>query len=211
MAKAPKKYADKNRTIVTEEWQEWHHRQLALGEDNGYSHLLAAGVDPDTYIPGDKAIPEEGAWILIIEVPRNVAIDFEVPPLSMWRARSHELNSGGIEIAKGVKVWPQQAVIATPAGDLHLWPHEYMIATDPVSLVGDPDSTLHQLGGSPVLNEDHLFYLMSRGISQRDATLMLFDQITDQSFVYVTFPDWVTDLMYGMGQPIHRHIALNPR
>lgn len=210
--RAPKKYADKNRTIVTEEWQIWHRRQVALGEDQGYSHLLAAGVDPDTYIlPPEKVIPEEGAWILITEVPRGVALNFDVPPLSMWRARSHELNTGGIEIAKGVKVWPQQAVIATPAGDLHLWPHEYIVAKDPVGLVSDPDSSLHQLGGSPVLNDDHLFYLMSRGISRREATLLLFEQITDTSFVYVTFPDWVTDLMYGMGQSLSRHISLNPR
>ncbi|QDH91601.1 hypothetical protein QDA01_gp88 [Microbacterium phage Cinna] len=208
----PRKYADKNRTIITEEWQVWHQRQLALGEDNGWSTMLAAGVDPYTYMPEpERTIPEEGAWIIVVEVPRGVAIDFDVPPLSMWRARHHELNSGGVEIAKGVKVWPQQAVIATPAGDLHLWPHEYIVVKDPAGLVGDPDATLHQLGGSPVLNEDHMFYLMSRGISHREAVLLLFDQITDPSFVYVTFPDWAVDAMYGAGQPLHRHISLHPR
>ncbi|QHB37152.1 hypothetical protein QDA03_gp89 [Microbacterium phage Terij] len=213
MAKrAPRKYADKARTIVTEEWQAWHNRQVALGEDNGWSTLMAAGVDPHTYMPPpEQTIPEEGAWIIVVEVPRGVAIDFDVPPLSIWRARHHELNVGSIEIAKGVRVHPQQAIIATPAGDLHLWPHEYKVLSDPAGLIADEHAIIHQLGGSPVLNEDHMFYLQSRGIPHREAVLLLFEQITDPSFVYVTWPDWVVDEMYGAGQPLYRHIALNPR
>ena len=209
-ARAPRKYADKARTIVTEEWQAWHARQLATADDRAWRTLASAGYDPEMYFPDTKAIPEEGAWILVIEVPHTV-LAWEVPLLSMWRARHHELNSGGVEIAKGVKVWPQQAVIATPGGDLHLWPHEYIVVTDPVGLVGDPDSTLHQLGGTPVLSEDHLFYLQSRGIPHREAVMMLFEQITDQDFIYVTFPDWVVEAMTGVGRSLRRHMALNPR
>lgn len=209
MSRPPRKYADKDRTIVTEEWQEWHRDQLAKADDLAWTRL-PPGTDPAVYFPGDKAIPDEGAWVIVIEVP-HTALAWEVPLLSMWRARHHELNAGGVEIAKGVKVWPQQAVISTPAGDLHLWPHEYIVVTDPRGLVGDPDSTLHQLGGSPVLNEDHLFYLQSRGIAHRDAVLMLFDQITDQDFIYVTFPDWAVEAMAGVGRPLRRHMALNPR
>lgn len=209
VARPPKKYADKERTIVTEEWQAWHRDQLALADEMAYTQL-PPGTDPSTYFPGDKLIPEEGAWILVIEVP-HTALQFDVPLLSMWRARHHELNSGAVTIAKGVKAWPQQAVISTPGGDLHLWAHEYVVISDPRGLVGDPDTTLHQLGGSPVLNEDHLFYLQSRGIQHRDAVLMLFDQITDQDFIYATFPEWITSMLEGVGRSLRRHIQLNPR
>lgn len=71
-----------------------------------------------------KAIPEEGAWIIVVEEPyTELRSRFRIPELSMWRARPHELNSGALTIGSGreaVKVHPKQAIIATPGGDLHL-------------------------------------------------------------------------------------------
>lgn len=210
----PKKYADARRTKVTKEWLEWDKARREKLAMDGPMQLMSAGIDPAVYFPDehDAAIPEDGAWILILEEPHTVLREtFRVPLLSMWRARSHTLNSGGFTLQKGVKVFPQQAVIATPGGDLHLWPHEYRIVENPLALASDPDAELHALGGQPVLDEDELFYLMSRGIPHSEATMLLFDKIESLDFVYVTFPEWITNLLEGVGRPLHRHIALNPR
>ncbi|MFF2053782.1 hypothetical protein ACFVU2_19415 [Leifsonia sp. NPDC058194] len=211
---APKKYADDRRTQVTPEWLDWDEDRRAEAADEGWELAAAAGFDPAIYFPEqvDKAIPEEGAWILILEEPHTpVREKFRLPLLSMWRARPHQLNDGAVNITKRLKVYPKQAVIATPAGDLHLWPHEYQIATNPMGLASDPDAELHALGGQPVLDEEELFYLQSRGIPRQQATMMLFDRIESLDFVYVTFPEEITSLLEGVGRPLHRHIALNPR
>ncbi|MER6520064.1 hypothetical protein ABT246_24820 [Streptomyces sp. NPDC001553] len=135
---------------------------------------------------------------------------FRIPPLSMWRARPHELNSGAVRI-NDASITPKQVVIATPGGDLHLWPHEYVAAERPMELASDPDATLNSLGGQPVLDEEELFYLMSRGIPRHEALMLLLDKVTSLDFVYVTLPKEVTDILAGAGQSLRQHMALNPR
>lgn len=211
---APRKYLDKKRTKVSPEWMKWAEEQHEQASDFAWRHIASLGYDPDMYFPElvEKDIPEEGAWILVIEEPfTELRSRFRVPLLSMWRARPHELDSGGVQIAKGLSIYPQQAVITTPGGDLHLWPHEYIVPKDPMSLAADADATLNSLGGDPVLNEDALFYLQSRGIPYQDAALMLFDTIKGTNFMYVTFPEEVTEQLEGVGRPLRRHMALNPR
>jgi hypothetical protein len=211
---APRKYLNKDRTKVSPEWMDWAKEQREQAADFAWRHVASLGYDPDSYFPElvDKAIPEEGAWILVIEEPfTELRSRFRVPLLSMWRARPHELNVGGIQVAKGLKIYPQQAIIATPGGDLHLWPHEYIVATNPMALAAEEGATLNSLGGDPVLNEDALFYLQSRGISYQDAALMLFDTIRGTDFMYVTFPEEVTEQLEGWGRSLRRHVFLNPR
>lgn len=211
--RAPRKYADPQRTQVTTEWLDWYDRQRALAESDGWDELAAVGFEPSTYLPArdGKEIPADGAWILVVEEPfTELRARFRVPLLSMWRARPHQLSSGAI-VSNGITLHPQQAVIATPAGDLHLWAHEYVIAERPMQLAADPDATLHTLGGDPVLDEAELFYLMSRGIPHRDAVMLLFDQITSLDFVYVTFPDEITTALAGAGVSLRRHVAMNRR
>lgn len=217
MPKAPKKYLDARQTQVNPEWLEWDDaRRLRVSED-GYEIAMTIGAEPSMYFPeqDDKAIPEDGAWIIVIEEPvTELQSRFRIPPLSMWRARHHQLNSGAILVGHGreaVKVYPQQAIIATPGGDLHLWPHEYIVVDRPMELATDPDATLHSLGGEPVLDEQELFYLMSRGIPRHEAMMLLFEKITSLDFVYVTFPEEITDALAGAGQSLRRHMALNAR
>lgn len=212
--RAPRKYTDKDRTKISPEWMDWAKKTHEEAVENGYRHVASLGYDPSMYFPEEdgKDIPEEGAWILVIEEPHTeLRSRFRVPLLSMWRARPHKLNGGAIPIAQGLSVYPKQAVITTPGGDLHLWPHEYVIATDPRGLVGQEEATLNSLGGDPVLNEEQLFYLQSRGIHYQDAVLMLFDNIQGTDFIYVTFPEEVTAMLEGVGRSLRRHIALNPR
>lgn len=214
---APKKYLDSDQVVANPEWIKWRDELRGELLEDARWNLSALGYSVDTYLPEDsgKAIPEDGAWILVLEEPLTELRDrFRLPLLSMWRARPHTLNDGAVVLGSGkrsIKLYPKQAVISTPGGDLHLWPHEYIIASNPMALLSHEDSMIHSLGGTPVLAEDQLFYLMSRGISRHDATMLLFDQITTTDFVYVTFPEEVTEALRGVGMSLHRHMALNPR
>ncbi|MFI5702607.1 hypothetical protein ACIA78_21485 [Streptomyces xanthochromogenes] len=166
-------------------------------------HADSIGAEPSMFFPEQdgKAVPEEGAWIIVVEEPMTeLRSRFRVPELSMWRARPHQLNSGAITVGHGkqaAKVYPKQAVIATSRGDLHLWPHEHVVADRPMELASDPEATLNSLGGQPVLDEEELFYLMSRGLPRHEAVMLLFDRVTSLDFVYVTFPKEVTDVLAG--------------
>lgn len=211
-ARIPKKYLDEDRTVVSPEWLAWREEALADGIDH-----VPPGYSPEMYFPEqfDKDLGT-GAWILVLEEPlTELAARFRVPLLSMWRARPNRLPSGGITIGrtKGsqLTVRPYQAVIATPGGELHLWPHEYQIVTDPYVLMSCEGATIHSLGGNAVVDEEQLFYLQSRGIPYDDAIMLMIDQVTAVDHIYVTFPEEVTELLRGVGQPLWRHIQLNPR
>ncbi|MFG3403735.1 hypothetical protein [Streptomyces sp. NPDC048142] len=209
----PKKYADVRRTKFTSEGLAWDAERQRAAVDDGWEIAASMGSEPSMYYPehDGKQIPDEGAWIIVVEEPCTELMSrFRIPPLSMWRARPHELNSGAIRI-DGASIAPKQAVIATPGGDLHLWPHEYVVAERPMELASDPDATLNSLGGQPALDEEELFYLMSRGIQRHEALMLLLDKVTSLNFVYVTFPKEVTDVLAGAGQSLRRHMALNPR
>jgi len=213
----PRKYLDRDRIVVNPEWIEWKKEAQRQAVEDAPWQFASAGIDPTIYFPelDDKKIPDEGAWILILEEPHTILREqFRLPLLSMWRARPFVLNDGGVIVGYDdmqYREFPKQAVITTPAGDLHLWPHEYIIASDPLGLLSCEGAEIHQLGGKPVLDEDYMFYLQSRGIPYDEAVLMLFDTIEDTDFIYVTFPEEVTSILEGVGRPLHRHIALNPR
>jgi hypothetical protein len=212
----PRKYLDPERIQVNPDWLAWREEMIAEHREELPKLIGARGMDPAVYFPEDydKAIPEDGAWILVLEEPyTELRSRFRVPLLSMWKCRPHELNTGGGSIGvRGMQIhfYPKQAVIATPGGDLHLWPHEYCIVQDPKTLMSMDGVTIHSLGGEPVLDEDQLWYLMSRGIPRDQAVLLLLDQVgTD--YIYVTFPEDVTEQLDGVGQPLWRHIQRHPR
>lgn len=195
-----RKYLDQDRTVINPEWL--LEREAALEEiaqdPIGYG-VPAESVD--RYLPtiDGKAITADGAWVLVVSEPHTELMDrFRVPILSMWRARPHQISSSPIKCSVDghtVTLRPQQAVIATPGGDLHLWPNEYVLASDPRALACDPDATINSLGGQAAIDPEQLFYLLSRGIDKATATEMLFDQIQGNDFCYVTFPEEVTSAL----------------
>lgn len=197
--RAPRKYADVDRTEVTVEYRVWKQDRAFDADAVSQQQLLSMGDGPANhamYFPEahDKDLGE-GAWVFVIDPPHTVQSSvFQVPLLSLWWARPHVLNDG-----RWGNRLPYQGVITTPAGDLHLWPHEYTICADPAAFLGEEGVTIHSLGGDPVLDEDHLFYLRSRGISRQDATVMLFDQIKGANFCYVTFDESTVDMFAGVG------------
>lgn len=198
-ATPPRKFLDKYRTTITPEWLVWNDLHKMTDEDYAHHALSIHGdVNANTavYFPEefDKDLGD-GSWVFVIDPPHTELSDrFQVPLLSMWYARPHVMNQGAL----GGRL-PYQAVIQTPAGDLHLWPHEYTVCQDPGAFLGEEGTEIHALGGEPLLPEDQLWYLMSRGISRHDATMMLFNEIDSQSFCYVTFHKEIVAFFAGVG------------
>lgn len=162
----------------------------------------------------DKRIPEEGAWIFVIDPPvTELSARFEVPLLSIWRARPDESSTGRLKVPGGRTFSRHLAVIRTPGGDLWLHPHEYTMCGDITEFIGaEPDIEMHDLGGSPMLDEDQhgqLFYLQKAGITRHDALLMMLPQLTQQDLYYFTLHPDLAELFRGVGVPLWKHIAVS--
>lgn len=208
LTKAPKKYLDADRTQVSQEWLDWREVSRSEHHDFVRDTVLIGGDNDSTYFPEeyDKDLGD-GSWIFVIDPPdRSVAHDFHIPRLSIWYAKPHLLNIGRV-----ADRLPYQAIIQTPAGDLHLWPHEYTICNEPQKFLGLDGVKIHSLGGDPVLDEEQLFYLTSRGIPPTEATQLLFTQIKSQNYCYLTFPEYAVEMFAGVGTSLRSHIYRNPR
>lgn len=206
--RAPKKYLDADRTKVSPEWLKWRKETDDQHRDLARDTLLVNGDNDSAYFPEeyDKDLGE-GSWIFVVDPPNgSVQHDFDVPELSLWYARPHILNIGRV-----AGRYPYQAVIQTPAGDLHLWPHEYTLCPNPQKFLGLEGVEVHSLGGDPVLDEEQVFYLTSRGIPPSEAVQMLFAQVKSQNYCYITFPDYAVQMFSGVGSSIRSHIHKNPR
>jgi hypothetical protein len=219
----PKKYADPSRTVLTAEYKVWYQAnrrtRFPTEEEAGHDFLLNEpgfpGVRVDVLANHSVYFPEQhdkdlgdGAWVLVVDPPVTVQwSEFKVPILSMWWARPHVLNTGPV----GGRL-PYQGIIQTPAGDLHLWPHEYVVVNDPAGLVGCEGVEIHTLGGEPLLDPDQVFYLQQRGIPMHDVVAMLWSQMETGDYGYVTFPPDAVDVYAGvntraMGQVRERYEA----
>lgn len=193
------KWADRYNGVKTPEflaWEEAHPTKSV--EEMGEDTLASTGAyNHSVYYPERYGKDlGDGAWVFVMKPPIHPGIP-EVPRLSLWWARPFVIQDG----AWGDRL-PYQAQIATADGPLHLWPHEYVICADPSTFVGMEGSHIHSLGGRALLDEDHLFYLMSRGISRHEASLMLFAEIDQPGVAYMTFDDDVLDFFSGIGEPI---------
>lgn len=199
-------------------------RSRALDDIKEYGHPLIRGDHGTaTYFPESvgKALPKEGAWVIVTQEPNTVLRnDFRLPVPSMWRAKPRHLDVGAITVHldMGTQTYtahPVIAVITTPAGELGLWPHEYVIASKPTEIASDPDSTLNSLGGQPLIDEDQLFYLRSRGIPRHQAVMMLLDTIENTDYAYVTFSHEVTESLASLADRVStsldQHTIQNPR
>lgn len=145
---------------------------------------------------GGCEIPEEGTWV-IVKRPPHTELDFrfEVPALSIWRARptyrSQEIRLGGpgTLTRKTTVKWPMlMGIINTPGGELWLYPGEYISTDIGVWLEHlGKGINVHFLGaGQPGELGDQLFYLMAHGIPRCEALLLLLPKLSDQDFAYFT-------------------------
>lgn len=132
----------------------------------------------ENYYPQDalKAIPEEGAWIVVQKPP---SCEYTVPPFSIWYATNWQMDAGE---RSGVKL--KRVKIITPKGDLGLFPCEYSVVDDIRTYVGrESDGILfHTMNGDAAFPTEQLFYLQSRGVRRPDACMMLLEQMHDPTF-----------------------------
>lgn len=139
---------------------------------------LANMTEFENTFPEDfgKKLPPEGKWVQIKHTPHT---EFTVPPFSIWFALPWEDSAHSKNRVK----------IVTPSGSLGLWPHEYMVVEDMTQYLGRESEgiLLHQMNDKPVCNVDHLFYLMSRGITRKQAVMMLINDIKDPTFLWLEF------------------------
>lgn len=141
--------------------------------------------------PENTVIPEEGAWIIVRDVPFT-ALEFDVPRYSIWRARrflrsrAFKTRRGG---SRGHVNWPMMlAEIQTPGGDLVLYPTEYVVTNVEkwLDLIGE-GVTVNFIGaGEPGELAAQMFYLQAHGIPRREALTLLLPSLADDRFAYLT-------------------------
>lgn len=195
--------------------------------------LATSGECVEDFFPGDydKALPPEGAWIMLITSvnvgkalpappkitskpfhsdelePVETCIPIRVPHLSIWYALPTVSN---FSRKVGPVTMPlHKAVIQTPQGEVHVWPHEYVVVKDLAAYLQFTEEdgfNIHFLNpdaeGFP---QDKLFYIRSRGIPLAEARRMVLPELKSPHFCYFTlheeyakyFPEY-TDSPYGM-------------
>jgi hypothetical protein len=70
---------------------------------------------------------------------------------------------------------------------------------------------VHTLGGDPLLDEEHLWYLMSRGIPHAQAARLLLPSARGLELRLRHAAAEAVDALEGFGVPLWRHIQLHPR
>lgn len=130
-----------------------------------------------SYLPGVNKLDEDGNWILVTKPPHA---EYTVPPLSIWFAVPWPMEG-----TAGRRV--HRVRITTPRGTLGLFPHEYSRINDMskyTECLGD-GIEIKFFGGVEGINPDALFYIRSRGISKRDAIIMLLGQIKAEAVCWL--------------------------
>lgn len=163
----------------------------------------------------DKDIPETGGWIMLLtavrvgkQVDDRTVQTITVPHLSIWYAMPHLSNArvmlrdmaGRKRRSDREFVYLRQAVINTPDGAVHVWPHEYqkIDINRYLEFCEDDGLFIHYLSEEARVDESALFYLRSRGISKADAQRMLLGTLTNSNYCYFTFAPEVAEI-FGDG------------
>lgn len=171
---------------------------------------------PEEY---EKDIPDGGSWIMLLQsVTVGQMLDdgkttkvITVPHLSLWYAMPHIsqirvlLHNLGIKRRREQEyVYLRQAVINTPDGAVHIWPHEYkkVDINKFLEFCEEDGLFIHYLAEEARVDENALFYLRTRGIGKADAQRMLLGTLQNSNYCYFTFGDEITESFgEGVGTP----------
>jgi hypothetical protein len=169
----------------------------------------------------DRDLPASGAWIMLLvsvrvgrQVDDRTTKIITVPHLSMWYAMPHVSNMRVMLRPMGKRTrereftFLRQAVINTPDGAIHVWPHEYqkIDITKFLDLCEEDGLFIHYLSDKARVDESALFYLRSRGIAKADAQRMLLGTLTDSNYCYFTVSPEVAEVFgEGAGMPYLCH------
>jgi hypothetical protein len=157
--------------------------------------LVGIGECLEDYFPEDydKALPEEGAWIMLL---MSVHVG---KATTEGKAESVTLPTVSPSGRHGVK--RKKAIIQTPQGEVHIWPHEYTVVKDisPYLDMTEEEGVyihfMHETGG---FDADKLLYIQSRGIPRGTAQRLLLPELKDPHFCYFTFHPAYSE-MFGEG------------
>lgn len=151
------------------------------------------------YFPGRNKVVEDGNWIMVTDPPPT---EYTVPPMSFWFAQP----------------WPMPGLVGnqihrvkliTPRGELGLFPREYSKIENIekyYELMGQGIEPIFFGAGEGGIPSDALFYLRSRGISKRDAIVMLMGSIKSPDVMYLLTDKSITD-HFGMKWPATERLA----
>lgn len=206
------------RMIPNPAWTE--SEDAKLQKDSTITDMVHRRECPEDAFPEEygKAIPEGGGWImLLVSVTVGRQVDaastkvVTVPHLSLWYAMPHVSNSRVLLHDLGIKrrkereyVHLQQAVINTPDGAVHIWPHEYQKVdiTKFLEFCEEDGLRIHYLSDEARVDEEALFYLRTRGIAKAEAQRMLLGTLTNPNYCYFTFaPELAEVFGEGVGTP----------
>lgn len=153
------------------------------------------------YFPGNNEVPKGGSWIMVTKDPGTRYIP---PPLSIWFATAWPMFSGRHQI--------HRVKILTPKGELGLFPHEYSRVENPekyYEFIGD-GMTVKFFGGAGTkgVPADALFYLRSRGVSLKDAMIMLIGSIKAHGVLWLETDENVIKT-FGYEWPAEHRLATN--
>lgn len=194
----------KPKMIIDPDWAESEEgRRYYESKKQDVMFVIRQNRDcPEDYFPEDynKALPDDGGWItLLMTVSVSNGVDnIEVPHLSMWFAKPTQAQNGNI-----MGFHPYKAIIQTPQGEVHVWPHEYAVISEIGAYLDFADETgsqgikinfMHESGS---FDTAKLFYIMSRGISRPDAQRMLLPELKDPHFCYFTMAQ---EIQYTFGE-----------
>ena len=182
---------------LAEETRQWKKRMRSLPkrqrvqEDPVFRAQMerTEGLMFESLDPGEKTLPEDGAWIMVLLPPNT---EYTVEPLSCWFAVADESRER------------YKARIETPKGPLWLYPHEYVLVgnvAEYITMATEDEGgvKVNYISDRTELKSDQLFYLRQRGIPYADAVLMLLGTVKDQFFCYLTFPVQYQVAMAGVG------------
>lgn len=176
------------------------------------------GLFGEDFFPEDygKALPEDGGWIMLLvsvqcgkQLHGGKCKRIYVPHLSLWYATPTTCNRGlnlPHPYRKSVlgEVRQKQAVIQTPDGPVHVWPHEYKLIdiNQYLEFCEEDGLEIHYLSDHAAVDQDALFYLRSRGIPKAEAQRMLLGTLKDPHYCWFSFAPEIAAFFgegYGAG------------
>ena len=159
--------------------------------------------DLEMYYPEDygKAIPKEGAWIMVLDTHSFGKSDSDRKTSSLWvKALSFYYAKPVVKnFDSDWQVGQKLAQIITKQGEALLYPHEYNVVGDIYKYYesfGDGINIiwLNDKAEKEVGNPEALFYIRSRGISLKEAYKMILGEIKDQNLLYLESDDEIMEM-----------------
>jgi hypothetical protein len=182
-------------------------RKAVLRENltSSWSEPLSGALEDN--LPGDKQLPDEGAWIQVTNPPHcEITAEF----LSVWYALP-AYDAKTWDFMEGERENRYLVKVLTPVGEFRLYPSEYRLVSantlhEYMTMLGKSNDqqaehvVLHWLDArNEYFDTDRLFYIMSRGVSRPDAYKMLMGEVHSQHVCYFTLHEEYQHIFAGVG------------